>query len=660
MELVLNKFAELKNRQLVTPCDIIGKNGAGKTSIMNAYLWALTGCDKTGAEMREAVYSVKDKDEERSADVEVRFSDVTFRKVCQPVYMRKKGSDEMTLKSLCANTYYINGTETTQANYNAEVNRLCNGHPFQLFSDINYFVSLKKERQLAIFMEMLGVDRDQYFKDLRDIKEIKSDISHTKTTIANRDEWLQQEKQNLEKIERPADYSEKIAELKSKIEAIQSQRPTLTDEQIKENNATAKKIAELQAEMFPPYIPATTKQKALENARKRFNELLSERNDETRKKIERFQALDQAKKKLVQTEANAEYDENNAEYVTIKTKIAQYEQKLTSDRITLENYDTLAEGAPCGICPHCTNLFCEFRRTDIEPKADILARVEQMEIKVAELQAAAYELKERHEITINETITTLKQQIADLEKITIKQNPEFDTIQPQIKRMEEEAKNEAAENENARKDYEKAVADFEQDKALKLLELKNSLHVAQTARADNQLYLLKADLARLEPKQREADEINGHRKGLSNSIARCTAELSELTLQLSALERELMKYERAEEKYRRDIMAKANEVLPEGMNVNLFRPLVTGDGYENIFELTYDGKLYKNTALEINGNFDLTVMFQKQFGVNLPIFVDDMANITDEKFIPKSDGSIDVIRIIAVAAEPLQIVPTIN
>ena len=657
MELIVNKFAELKNRQLVTPSDIIGKNGAGKSSIMNAYLWALTGCDKTGAEMREAVYSVKDKAEERSADVEVRFSDVTFRKVCQPVYMRKKGSDEMTLKSLCANTYYINGAEVTQANYNAQVNKLCNSHPFQLFSDINYFANLKKDRQLAIFMEMLGVNRDQYFKDLRDIKEIKSDISHTKTTIANRDEWLQQEKQNLEKIERPADYSEKIAELKNKIEAIQSQRPTLVDWQIVANDVTTKKIAKLQAETFPPYIPATAKQNALENARKRFNELLSERNDETRKKIERDQALETAKKKLAQTEANAEYDENNAEYVTIKTKIAQYEQKLTGDRITLENYDTLAEGAPCGICPHCVNLFCAERKTDIEPKPDILARIEQMENKVAELRAAAHELKERHEQTINETITTLKNQIAELEKITIKQNPEFDTIQPEIERLEEEAKNEAAENENARKDYEKKRKEFEDNKALKLLELINSLHFAQTARDDNQLYLLKSELAQLEPKQREADEINGHRKGLSNSIARCTAELSELTLQLSALERELMKYERAEEKYRRDIMAKANEVLPEGMSVNLFRPLVTGDGYENIFELTYDSKLYKNTALEIKGNFDLTVMFQKQFGVNLPIFVDDMANITDEEFIPKGD---DIVRIIAVAAEPLSIVPTIN
>jgi hypothetical protein len=50
-------------------------------------------------------------------------------------------------------------------------------------------------------------------------------------------------------------------------------------------------------------------------------------------------------------------------------------------------------------------------------------------------------------------------------------------------------------------------------------------------------------------------------------------------------------------------------------------------------------------------------MFQKQFNVKLPIFVDDMANITDEEFIPKGD---DIVRIIAVAAEPLTIVPTIN
>lgn len=656
MELTINKFAELKNRTLTSPSDIIGKNGAGKSSVMNAYLWALTGADKFGNEMRDAVYSVNDKDEDRVADVEVTLGDVTFRKVCTPVYMRERGTNSLTIKALCNNTYYLNGSKTTQAKYNAEVSKLCSGQPFQLFSDINYFVSLKKEKQTELFMQMLGVSRDDYFKGLRDIKDIKNDITHVKATIKARSEYLEQEKQNLEKEERPTDYSDKIKEIRDKIEAIQEQRPTLADWQIVANNVTTKKIAEIERETLPPFTPTTEKRKALENARQRFNELLNERNQATRKKIERDQALEQAKKKLAEVEANAEFDATSAEYRKLNEEIAASEQRIKADQITLENYEQLNKEASCGLCPHCTDIFCEFRKTDLEPKADIYARIEKLENKVAELRASAYDMKERHEITVNETISALKKQIADLENVTIKLNPEFDTIQPEIEALEVEAKNEAAENENAQKRHENDVKEFEQKRALRLLELKNSLHVAQTAQQDNQLYILKGELARLEPLQRKSDEINGHRKGLANSIARCTADLSDLTLQLSDLERELIAYEEADAKYRSDIMEKANEILPEGMSVNLFRPLVTGDGYENVFELSYDDKKYKNTALQIRGNFDLTVMFQRQFGVNLPIFVDDMANITDEEFIPKGD---DIIRIIAVATEPLQFVPSI-
>ena len=117
-----------------------------------------------------------------------------------------------------------------------------------------------------------------------------------------------------------------------------------------------------------------------------------------------------------------------------------------------------------------------------------------------------------------------------------------------------------------------------------------------------------------------------------------------------AYEKEVIAWESADKRYRDELTEKANEMLPEGMKLSLFRPLITGDGYVSEFAITYDSKRYKNTALEIWGDYQLTRVLQKGFGVNLPIFIDDVANIVDDKLLPKGE---DVILIDAVKDLPL-------
>lgn len=648
MDLKVYKFAELTNRSLTTPCAIVGKNGAGKSSMFNAYLWCLTGRNKDGQEMGEAVYSVKDQAEERFASVEVTIEGIKFKRNCRPVYMRKRGTNEQTLKSLCSTTYYINDVEVLMADYQAEVAKLSNGRSFQLFSDINYFANLPKDAQTSIFMEMLKVDRDQYFAGMRDITLIKRDIAEIRRQMKSKEEWLEQERRNLAAIEEPVEYADKIKELKEKINALQEQRPTLTAEQIAENNEIGRQIAELERLQLKLFFAPTDKADELKREKAKFNELLNERNNMTRRKINRDNDLENAKKRLVELESNSEFDEQCETYTHIFKQIGDYEARIAADTAYIADYEQHVKEASCGVCPQCTDIFCEFRKTDIEPKADILARIEQYENKIGALRANANELKENHERTVNGTIEAQKKYIAELEAQTFEPNIDLEKIVVKIERLEADVEIEERANKEA-------LDKFNADKAAReneILKLRAKIHVAQAATTDNKIYMLRVELTDLEKKQRKADEVRGHRKGLSDSIFQCTGELSALTLKLADLEAEQIDYEKADEQYRADIMKKANEVLPEGMSVNLFRRLVTGDGYENIFELYYNGKRYKNTALVIKGNFELTRMFQQQFNVNLPIFVDDLANIVDDEFIPKGG---DIVQIVAAPGMDLEI-----
>lgn len=654
MELTIVKFAELTNRTLTSPCAIVGKNGAGKSSIFNAYLWALTGKDKFGNEMNEAVYSIKDKDEDRYACVEVKFENVTFKRECRPIYMRESGTTNNALKSLCSMVYYLNGVKCKKTEYDFEVSRLCVGKDFRLFSDINYFTALKQADQLEIFMSLLNINREDYFKGMRDIKTIKSEIFDLKKDMRMRENWLEEEKRNFAKLEIPADYSEAITAKKNEISQIQSQRPTLTAEQIAENNEISKKIAELQNYTYK--TTSSEKQRILREKRDAFNSELNNRNDLVRIKMQAEKDLAQAEKKLKEWEDGCEMPSDLPELVEVEKKITKFERLRQKDIELLENYEEANKNASCGLCPHCTDIFCEHRKTDLPTQDDLRREIMKYENDIAGLRAQTCEISEEWEKDMNIVRENILAEIEDLKK----NMPNIAEADKRLENARQAVEIAEIEAEKETKDNEALASENEQkrrENEAKIAELKAKIHIAQTATDDNRIYTLRIELNDLESKQRKADEQRGHRKGVANSIERQQEKMSEITLKQADLERELIDWENADSRYRKDIQTKANEILPDGMSVNLFRPLITGDGYESVFELKYTDRKYKNTALMIKGNFDLTRMFQKQFGVSLPIFVDDLANVTDEEFVPKGEN---IIQIVAVAAQPLEIVPLLN
>ena len=654
MELTINKFAELQNRSLTSPCAIVGKNGAGKTTLYNAYLWCLTGKGKDGNDMNEAVYSVKDKDEDRFACVEVKFDGVTFKRECRPIYMRESGTTNNTLKSLCSMVYYLNGVKCKKTEYDFEVSRLCAGKDFRLFSDINYFTNLKQAEQLEIFMSLLNINRDDYFKGMREVKTIKSEIADLKKDIKSRENWLEEEKRNFAQLEVPADYSEQITAKKDEISKIQSQRPTLTAEQIAENNEISKKIAELQNYTYK--IISSEKRRKLDELRDNFNAELNNRNNLIRTKMQVEADLKEAEKDLENWQNSCEMPSNMPEVEALKNKIVNFELRKQKDTDLLENYEEANKNASCGLCPHCTEIFCEHRRTDLPTQDDLMRNITKYENDIAGFWSQIHEIEDnwtkqrgKEYAEINKRIDDLKANMPNIAEA----DKRLENARQAVKLAEIEYDKETKNNEAIASENEQKKAENER----KIAELKAKMHIAQTATSDNRIYTLKNELTDLENKQRKADEQRGHRKGVADSIERQKEKMSEITLKQADLERELIDWENADAKYRKDIQEKANEILPDGMSVNLFRPLITGDGFESVFELKYTDKKYKNTALMIKGNFDLTRMFKNQFGVSLPIFVDDLANVTDEEFIPKGE---DIIQIVAVAAQPLEIVPLLN
>ena len=642
MEMTINKFAELSNRTLTTPAQVFGMNGAGKTTIYNSFLWCLTGKGKDGTDMNEAVYSVNDKPTERIADVEVKIGGRTFHKVCRPKYQRPRGTAEMQLQTLCSNTYELDGVEVTMKQYNDAVSVLCAGKPFQMFSDIDYFQRLDKNRQIAVIMELCGVKKSDFVGNLRDIAIIRKELDETRKAIKEEEKFNDERKSELIQVILPTDYTEQIKAKQTEIETLQAQRPTLTPSQIAENNETSKKIAELQNYAYKTI--SSEKQRNLTAKRDEFNALLNSRNNIVRAKIENDSLIAETEKALQDWSQNCEYNENNGQAQVINAKISYFETLKDKDTATLENYEQLNKDASCGICPHCDNIFCEYRKTDLPSEDDLRKSIMQYMNDIAGLRAKLSEMRDNWQMEKESEHKELTERLAKLKANApdIKGTDErLEVLRKAVEFAETEAEQEQGNNEAIARENEQKRAENES----KITELKAKMHIAQVATTDNRLFTLKTELSDLQKKQKEYDEKKSVRKHISDNIAKGDATIDKLTAQSVDLEREQIAYEKADAEFREAVQSKANAMLPEGMTLNLFRPLVTGDGYETTFELTYASKKYKNTALQIWGNFEFTKMLQKAFGVDLTIFVDDIANITEDKFLPYGEN---VVQLVAV------------
>ena len=642
MEMTINKFAELSNRTLATPAQVFGMNGAGKTTIYNAYLWCLTGKGKDGSDMNEAVYSVNDKPTERIADVEVKIGGRTFHKVCRPKYQRPRGTAEMQLQTLCSNTYELDGVEVTMKQYNDAVSALCAGKPFQMFSDIDYFQRLDKNRQIAVIMELCGVKKADFVGNLRDIAIIRKELDETRKAIKEEEKFNYERKSELNQVILPTDYTEAIKAKQTEIETLQAQRPTLTPSQIADNNELSKKIAELQNYAYK--VVSCEKRRNLNAKRDAFNDELNNRNNVVRRKIEQERELEETKKDLQKWEAHCEMPSNSPEVEAIKAKIVKFEQKKQADETLLNNYEEANKEASCGLCPHCDNIFCEYRKTDLPTQADLTRNITQYQNDIAGFWAQIHEIEDNWTKQRGKEYAVITHHIAELEKTmpnVAEADERLEVLRKAVEIAETEAEQEQTNNDAIASENEQKKAENER----KIAELKAKMHVAQVATTDNRLFTLKTELSDLMKRQKEYDEKKSVRKHISDNIAKGDATIDKLTRQSVELEKERIAYEKADAEFREAVQSKANAMLPDGMTLNLFRPLVSGDGYETTFELTYASKKYKNTALQIWGNFEFTKMLQKAFGVDLTIFVDDIANITEDKFLPYGDN---VVQLVAV------------
>lgn len=224
MKIVIRKFKRLENLTVNVPAEITGGNGIGKTSILEAISFVLTGKDQTGREFAQ-IYDNRVDLHDAIADVSY-FDDYNneFRRVVEPTFTTSRSGEE-TLKVMRSTRCTKNGIDVND--FSSEFN------DFYKFGT-DYFFNQKETDQRAMFIDLMKSLLPSY-----DVAEAQLKLKSLKKTQRDTQSDITIERKALKAIQ-----DVEIKEIPADIEALENEYQNL----IKSSSDNQRLISEINRE----------------------------------------------------------------------------------------------------------------------------------------------------------------------------------------------------------------------------------------------------------------------------------------------------------------------------------------------------------------------------------------------------------------------------
>lgn len=590
---------------------ILGKNGSGKTTVYDAFLWLLFGKDSLG----RTDYSIKprlpDGSELQKTDVSVsgRFhlngDELTLQRRFVEKWTKKRGSEEAEFTGN-ATEFAINGIDCNASSFKARIDTIVNEDLFRLITSATYFNALKWDKRRELLLKAAGEPTDEEVAaDNESFCKLLSYLSGKSL----------------------ADFRKELAAKKKPIKKELDETPSRIDEAKK--NILIKDWKTIEAML-------DTKKKellSLENQLNDENLRIQEENKETNTRIQNiYQKINDLERKKIDIESKHKLDYNrelsnlSSQKEQTRQAIGMADQELGRLRFSIDSntkakeevlellrrlgsqYEAIASGEAVGedrICPTCGQEFTQeflYKRTahlleDINKKGEendkIIRnydkRISEDQGKIRELEAGRIGLEEKQKT---------------LERTTI---VHFVT------------------SYNEDQEYKRTVKDIASKKEdIELL----SGSIVQP----NNLSGVKDRICSL---KKEIDFSNREmaEKTLSD---KATERVTELELQEKKLSFSLASLEKTEmiaEKFihkKMDMMTERINSMFSLVKWKMFESQING-GEKEICECEIDGVPFGalNTAKKVNAGLDIANTFSRIYNVYAPIYCDNRESVTD-------------------------------
>ena len=627
MKILIRKFKRLENLELKVPAEIIGGNGVGKTSILEAISFVLTGKDQNGKEFAQ-VYDNRVDLHDAIADVSY-FDDYgnEFRRVVEPIFTTSRSGGE-TLKILRSTRCTKNGIDVND--FSDEFN------DFYKFGT-DYFFNQKETDQRAMFIDLMKSLLPKY-----DVAEAQLKLKSLKKTQRDTQADITIERKALKAIQ-----DVEVKEIPADLEALENEYQNL----IKSSSDNQRLIAEINREnnkLLSEYRNAKSNLELkiqsnklnLKNSQNEIQYLTSTLEQVESTSFNGYEETDTSALKEMLNEANSKLAKS--EYFTDLNEFAKLYAKnnpiVSANMVRIKRLrdatpDNLPEGEELtDVCSSCGVASQKVLDNGIKNIIDGL-KAENKQILEAEMRA------------VNGVYLTLKD--------------ERDRLQAQLNRVEEQNKKNA---ENA----EKLKRAFDIKKANQIEELKKEIALQEKniLAFEAEISSLEEQLANLqEPKMKELpteltisdelqeahneyqklrDEIVGAKAVNKNNEyikAKKEAEIQKMQALLMEVDTEIIKLQEEITDYFSNLTDVVDKEFSGKIKigVELQEYIISKEEYKDAFKITADGKVFPhecNGALINNTKLQVLATLQRLKGYNGVTIMDNAEANTTQPIEP--------------------------
>lgn len=594
---------------------VSGQNGSGKTTLADALLWLVFGKDTRGAKLNPK--PLDENNEEKlgleptvEAELVIDGTVVILKRVQEEKWNTPRGQLEK-VRGSDTTKYTIDGVPTMEKEWKAYFEKISAENILQMLFDSTFFMKLNWKDRREILVNMTGLsDKEIIAKDpeLKVIEKIIKDhsIDDYRKILASQKKELKRKIDGLPA--RIQEVTDMFAKAKSD---IGDQSPEEIQEQVFEYEAD---VSNLQNKLNSLAVGSASldHQEELSSLKVKLAEAqsayLSSTNMETRSLQD-----DLNKQQRIVNEIRSLRDEEENKKDKVIKQFYELENFLTEHR---NKYRTLKETAfddHQKVCPTCSQ---ELPADQIE---EMISRFNQqkatdMENNIAEGKAAKEKL-----LTYKSTIADhekesvrLEKSLSAAEETLNKINAELIFIEGSTKKFEDTAQFKKIQDQiNI---AQQKILNATSDTAAEEQELKEQIRQKRVLIAEAQAKFQR--LASLSDYEDRIDELK--------------QEDSKLKAQNQDVERYLFLLD--------DFTRNKVKCLEESINskfelvkFKLFNILKNG-GLEEVCEATYNGIEYGtslNTGARINCDLDIINTLSKEFGLSVPVFVDNTESVND-------------------------------
>jgi len=591
-------------------CVIKGINGAGKTSIMDAFLWLLFDKDSRG----NAQFSIKTLDAKGEALHDLEHSvegvlnidgeDLVLKKVYKEIWRTKRGSRKSEFSGHTTD-YYIDEVPVQKKEWDKRISEIIDEETFKLLTSPTSFNSLRWQKRREILLDVCG---DISMTEVIDSNNELSGL----VTILNGHKVDEQKAIITGKKKK---INDRLKEIPARIDELDK---SLADVSGYDKQAIEGRISELNKE-----IRAIQDNAEVANLRKKKAELqanLAEFNMNQAGTHNRNVMVYNEKKGDLETEINkkkASLKEIDERIWELKARITKNETKMVRLREDFENIDKMKAPFPdkppdrseitnkcyaCGQDLPEEQVHESFDKALAKYNKDVAEFNQQQAEKLAEINAEGKKLKTENE----EKAETIK----GMEKTLKETGVEIQNLEKELSEVHEPVK---PEDTQLIKDAKAQIKDVEE-----AIEFKTE-NLPDTGILEAQKKAEQTKLAEIEAAKKTKDRV----KELGAEEKKLAEEYEELERQTYLIEQ--------------FIVSKVN-LLEEKINskfelarFRLFNILVNG-GVEETCVTTYNGVSYGdalNTGAEINVGLDIIKTLSEHYGIKAPVFIDHAESISE-------------------------------